>query len=68
MFVDKVASSIHVDCIGVPSILCTQRRSCNNSVRIIGKGAFKGKENDAPSPEPQSALKDEEIKEHEYHA
>ena len=63
---DKVVSSIHVDYIGMSSILCTQRRSCNISVRIIGKGAYKGK-NDTLSPEPQSALKNKGIKD-ECHA
>ena len=73
MLVDKVTSSIHVDYIGVPSILCTQRRSWYIVIILwaLLEREHKGKENDAPFPLQnlnQSALKDEEIKEDEYHA
>ena len=56
MLMDKVTSSIHVDYIKVPSILCTQRRSWYIEIFLWGllEKEHKGKENDAPSPEPQS--------------
>ena len=56
MPVEKVASSLHVDFIGMPSKLCTQKGLVtvqHNFVRISGNRA-KGKEKCAPSLEPQS--------------
>ena len=66
---DKVTSSIHVDYIKVPSILCTLRRPWYIEIILWGllEREHKGKENDVPSPEPQSKST-EEIKEDKYHA
>ena len=68
---DKVTSSILVDYTGVPSIVYTQRISWYIALicEDYWKGSIKGKKMMHHLQNlNQSTLKDEEIKEDEYHA
>ena len=71
MLVDKVTSSIHVDYIGVPSILVLGKRSWYILIILWGLLEREHKRKKMMHHLQnlnQSARKDEEIKEDEYHA